>query len=76
MPKKGRPRKPRLLYHVKNWIEYTSDSDSDFNNVHRNVSYEINNQQQQTPVNAGRHEEGHEQQMEIGPEEENNEVFK
>ena len=41
MPKRGRPRKVQSLFTVKNYIEYTSDSDSDANNVHNNAGYEI-----------------------------------
>ena len=41
MSKRGRPRKRHSLFTVKNFIEYTSDSDSDNNNVKNNVSYEI-----------------------------------
>lgn len=33
MSKRGRPRKPTDIYAVKDWIEYTSDSDSDYNHV-------------------------------------------
>ena len=40
MPKRGRPRKGRSLFTVKNFIEYTSDSESDVSNVLNN-SYEI-----------------------------------
>ena len=40
---RGRPRKKdnQSLFIVQNWIEYTSDSDSDNINVQRNVRYEI-----------------------------------
>ena len=41
MPKRGRPRKNRSLYIVKKFIEYTSDSESDANNVLHNTSYEV-----------------------------------
>lgn len=41
MSKRGRPRKIQSVYSVQNWIEYTSDSDSDNNNVQQNRSYEI-----------------------------------
>lgn len=47
MPKRGRPRKGHSLFVVKNYIEYTSDSESDIYNVQHNVSYEINQQQHQ-----------------------------
>ena len=35
MPRRGRPRKRpfQSLYLVRDYIEYTSDSDSDFNNI-------------------------------------------
>lgn len=36
MSKRGRPRKVQSLFQVKEWIEYTSDSDSDINNVQDN----------------------------------------
>ena len=35
----GRPRKQQPLYAVTDWVEYTSDSDSDSNNVHKNVHF-------------------------------------
>ena len=41
MPKRGRPRKAHSLFTVKNFIEYTSDSDSDNNNVLQNVPFEL-----------------------------------
>ena len=41
MSKRGRPRKNKTLFTVRNWIEYTSDSDSDSNNIQQNVPYEI-----------------------------------
>ena len=41
MSKQGRPRKRQSLFIVKDFIEYTSDSDSDANNVQHNVNYEI-----------------------------------
>ena len=41
MSKRGRPRKRQSLFTVKNYIEFTSDSDSDNQNVLNNVSYEI-----------------------------------
>ena len=37
----GRPRKNQPLYAVRDWVEYTSDSDSDFNNVQENVPYQV-----------------------------------
>ena len=38
MSKKGRPKRPpkQSLYTVPNWIEFTSDSDSDINNIEQN----------------------------------------
>ena len=38
MSKRGRPKKPepQSLYSVKDWIEYTSDSDSDINHIEEN----------------------------------------
>ena len=41
MPKRGRPRKTHSLFTVKNFIEYTSDSESDEYNVQHNVRYEV-----------------------------------
>ena len=41
MSQRGRPRKDQCLYKVKDWIEYTSDSDSDCYNVQRNAPYEV-----------------------------------
>ena len=38
MPKRGRPRKGQPLFTVKIFVEYTSDSDSDNNNVQHNVN--------------------------------------
>ena len=38
MPRRGRPRKRpfQSLYSVRDWIEYTSDSESDHHNIHQN----------------------------------------
>ena len=36
---RGRPRKNRPLYAIKDWVEYTSDSDSDCNNIHQNLEH-------------------------------------
>ena len=41
MPRRGRPRKRKSIFSVQDWIEYTSDSDSDHNNVQQNGIYEI-----------------------------------
>ena len=41
MSKRGRPLKNRSLFTVKNFIEYTSDSESDSNNVRQNIRYEV-----------------------------------
>ena len=54
MPKRGRPRKCQSLFTVKNFIEYTSDSESDVENVQHNVNYEI---QQGSLQSIGRHAE-------------------
>ena len=37
MANRGRPRRNPDLFSVEDWIEYTSDSDSDSNNVHHNM---------------------------------------
>ena len=41
MLKRGRPRKRQCLFTVKNYVEYTSDSDSDLENIQYKVRYEI-----------------------------------
>ena len=41
MFKRGRPRKRHSIFAVKQWIEYTSDSDSDADNVRKNVYEEV-----------------------------------
>ena len=57
MSKRGRPRKRQRLFTVKNYIEYTSDSDSDLDNIRHNVTYEIKKGSLQS---IGRHAElGH-----------------
>ena len=66
MPKRGRPRKINSLFTVKNFIEYTSDSDSDVENVQHNVSYEI---QQGSLQSIGRNAEPQEQQEQQQPQE-------
>ena len=54
MPKRGRPRKRRSLFTVKNFIEYTSDSDSDINNVQHNVMHEVGTSRSISGQNAER----------------------
>lgn len=41
MSRRGRPKKSQPLYTVQDLIEYTSDSDSDYNNVQSNVQYNV-----------------------------------
>ena len=48
MSKRGRPLKNRSLFTVKNFIEYTSDSESDSNNVRQNIRYEVKKASLQT----------------------------
>lgn len=53
MPRRGRPRKRRSLFRVQNYIEYTSDSNSDTNNV-QHVGFEVKHGSLQS---LGRHAE-------------------
>ena len=56
MSKKGRPRKvpSGSLYSVKKWIEYTSDTDSDNDNIRQNGRFEPPDQQPRiNPPRAG-----------------------
>ena len=39
---RGRPRKNRPLFEVKDYVEFTSDSDSDCFNIQENVPYNVN----------------------------------
>ena len=73
MASKGRPRKDRPLYMVKDWIEYTSDSDSDCNNVQKNVLYDIGSTRRQEEEQhhelqeEEQHRELQEEQQQIHP---------
>lgn len=61
MPRRGRPRKRKSLFSVRNYIEYTSDSDSDVNNIHQNVSYEIKHGSLQSIATGNQHQHQHQQ---------------
>lgn len=41
MSGRGRPRKDQPLFLIKDLIEYTSDSDSDYNNLQNNRPYDV-----------------------------------
>lgn len=50
MSGRGRPRKNQPLYTVQDWIEYTSDSDSDTNNVQNSSLLDVSMAEQRLPV--------------------------
>ena len=41
MPRRGRPKKQTNLYTFRNLVEFTSDTDSDSQNVRENISYDV-----------------------------------
>lgn len=45
MPRRGRPRKNKSLFSVKDLVEYTSDSESDVYNIQHNAMYEVSTPQ-------------------------------
>ena len=59
----GRPRKKQPLYAVRDWIEYTSDSDSDFNNVQENVPLEVDPESSKWPEASNLPPEHHQEQQ-------------
>ena len=68
MSKRGRPRKRQSLFSVKDYIEYTSDSASDTNNINQNAPYELKRRYIQTKPNSEnvQEEDGEQVQEEDG----------